>query len=300
MKPEVSVCCATYNHEPYIRKALDGVVNQITNFEFEIIIGEDCSTDNSRKVLNEYKEKYPDIITLIYRERNVGAKKNFEEVYSKARGKYIIVLETDDYWTDYHKLQIQFDYLESNKDVIAVAHPSIVINENGNMVDYKYPSISEGVYSHFDFRKGLLPGQTTSIMHRNIYRDTSIDKSLIETSVKGAGDKRKIFTMLYYGKIVCLNKQMAVYRYVKSGGSSFVANHGKTTQKDEIEYYLDFVNYAHNLKDKELTIDAEFFYVKTVLSAFKRKQIKFGELLRHMRKVKYFFTDLQWIIKLSR
>ena len=120
MDPKVSVCCATYNHEPYIKKALDSVLNQSTDFDFEIIIGEDCSTDRSRDVLDEYKKRYPDKITLIYRDHNVGAKRNFEEIYSLAKGKYIIVLETDDYWTDPRKLQLQYEYLEKHKNVVAV------------------------------------------------------------------------------------------------------------------------------------------------------------------------------------
>ena len=74
----VSVICITYNHEPYLRRALDGVLMQKVNFSLQVIIAEDCSTDNSREIIDEYCHKYTGVFEVIYREKNVGPKKNLE------------------------------------------------------------------------------------------------------------------------------------------------------------------------------------------------------------------------------
>lgn len=294
--PKVSVCCATYNHEKYLRKALDSIFMQITDFRYEVIVGEDCSTDNSRIILDEYKRKHPDSLTLIYRDTNVGPKENFEEVYSLAKGKYIIVLETDDYWISKNKLQIQYDYLESHPDVIAVAHQSSVVDGDGKEIDYIYPSIKSGNYTHSDFRRGLLPGQTTTIMHRNIYNNTSYDLSLIHSNNTGAGDLRKVFTLLRYGKIYCIDEKLAAYRYVKKGGSSFVANHKSYTALNEMNYFEDFVDYAKNVGDKRLIIDAEVHWIMSMLSAYRHGYIRHKELVTKLFSSKYLLYDLFWII----
>lgn len=114
--PVVSVCMITYNHEKFISEAIEGVLMQKTNFPIELIIGEDCSTDNTRKIVKEYEKKYPEIIVAQYPQTNLGMMKNFTSVLQSARGKYIALCEGDDYWTDPLKLQKQVDFLERNTD----------------------------------------------------------------------------------------------------------------------------------------------------------------------------------------
>ena len=115
---KVSICCITFNQEEYISDALDSFLMQKTNFKYEIIIHDDASTDNTVKILKEYKQKYPDIIKLILQENNqysLGEKVSVN-AYNITTGKYIAICEGDDYLTDENKLQIQVDYLEGNKD----------------------------------------------------------------------------------------------------------------------------------------------------------------------------------------
>lgn len=114
--PIVSVCMITYNHEPYITEAIEGVLMQQTTFPIELIISEDCSTDNTRKKIKEYADKYPDIIVADLPEKNRGMMKNFHHCMSQAQGKYIALCEGDDYWTDPLKLQKQVDFLEANPE----------------------------------------------------------------------------------------------------------------------------------------------------------------------------------------
>ncbi|MCX5807669.1 MAG: glycosyltransferase [Proteobacteria bacterium] len=107
----------TYNHEPYIAKAIEGVLMQKTGFPFELIIGEDCSTDRTREIVLEYQKKHPNIIRVLTSESNVGMHKNLRHVYDACRGKYIAYCEGDDYWHNPLKLKKQVECLESHPDV---------------------------------------------------------------------------------------------------------------------------------------------------------------------------------------
>jgi len=111
--PLVSVKMLTYNHEPYIAQAIGGVLIQETDFPIELVIGEDCSTDGTRKIVFDYQKKHPDIIRVITSDHNVGMHKNSKRVTKACRGKYIAFCEGDDYWHHPKKLQMQVDYLES-------------------------------------------------------------------------------------------------------------------------------------------------------------------------------------------
>ena len=120
-EPYLSVVFITYNHERYIRQALDSVLMQKTDFPFEIVVGEDCSTDHTRDILNEYKEKYPDQIRLLYREKNLGRPTlNVYQTAMECKGKYMAFLEGDDFWTDPEKLQKQVRFLEEHDEYEAV------------------------------------------------------------------------------------------------------------------------------------------------------------------------------------
>ena len=115
--PLVSVLMLTYNHKPYIAQAIEGVLQQKTEFPFELVIGEDCSTDGNREIVFEYQNKYPDIIRVITSEHNIGARKNEYRIMKASRGKYLGFCEGDDYWHHPQKLQKQVSYLEAHPDV---------------------------------------------------------------------------------------------------------------------------------------------------------------------------------------
>lgn len=104
----------TYNHESYIRQAIESVLSQKTNFGFEIVIGEDCSTDGTRAIVLEYAEKYPDQIVALLPKANQGWVSNFEQTRRQCRGEFIAMLEGDDHWIHEGKLQMQADFLRDN------------------------------------------------------------------------------------------------------------------------------------------------------------------------------------------
>ncbi|MBE6584719.1 MAG: glycosyltransferase [Ruminococcaceae bacterium] len=130
---QVSVICNTYNHELYIREALNGFVMQKTNFAFEVLVHDDASTDNTAAIIREFEEKYPDIIKPIYQTENQYSKKvGITVTYQlpRAMGKYIAMCEGDDYWTDETKLQKQFDALEAHPSVDICAHAADQVDAN--------------------------------------------------------------------------------------------------------------------------------------------------------------------------
>ena len=125
---QVSVCVVTYNQENYIAECLESLVNQVTNFRYEIIVGEDCSTDGTRAIVQRYVEKYPDLIVPLFHKENLGPVENIKQVYKKAKGKYIAHMDADDIALP-GKLQKQFEVLEKNNDCVICAHQMEFINE---------------------------------------------------------------------------------------------------------------------------------------------------------------------------
>lgn len=143
--PLVSVHMITYNNEPYIAQAIQGVLQQETDFPFELVIGEDCSIDGTRDIVFEYQKKHADIISIITSDKNVGVIKNHKRVAKGCRGKYIAFCEGDDYWHHPKKLQKQVDLLEKYQDC-GLVHSDVVWNnlETGQRIPayYKYRKFS--------------------------------------------------------------------------------------------------------------------------------------------------------------
>lgn len=159
--PLVSVWMITYNQENYISQALDSVLMQKTDFDYEIVIGEDCSTDNTRMILEEYKNKYQDKIRLILNESNIGMIANQNKTFKACQGEYIAMLEGDDFWIDEYKLQKQVDKMKKYPNCNISFHP--VKNTNKQIVNFY--SNKEEIFS---VEKGIKIGgyfcSTPSIM----------------------------------------------------------------------------------------------------------------------------------------
>ncbi|MCB0753010.1 MAG: glycosyltransferase, partial [Ignavibacteriae bacterium] len=154
----VSICCLTYNHENFIKKALDGFLIQETNFDFEIIVYDDASDDKTQTIIKKYVEKYPDKIFPIFQKENKfsqGIKISNVYVWPKTRGKYIALCEGDDYWTDPLKLQKQVNFLEQNDDYVITYHNSKVINEVGEITsNSNLPDVNKKDFSEDELIKG--------------------------------------------------------------------------------------------------------------------------------------------------
>ena len=133
----VSILCLAFNHEKYIRDTIEGFLLQKTTFPIEIIINEDCSTDDTAVIIHEYEKKYPEIIKPIYHKKNVysqGININAEYMLPLATGKYVALCDGDDYWTDPNKLQKQFDFMEANSEYSMCVANAIIVDSNKNKV----------------------------------------------------------------------------------------------------------------------------------------------------------------------
>ena len=132
----LSVVMTTYNHERYIATAIESVLRQQTDFPIEIVIGEDCSTDRTLNIALDYQSQYPEAIQIVRSESNVGWRANYRRTIAAARGRYIALLDGDDYFTHRKKLQMQVDLLEANPDVGMCYGRSERVDENGNTTLY--------------------------------------------------------------------------------------------------------------------------------------------------------------------
>jgi len=152
MNPIVSVCVFTYNHEKYIKQCIESALMQNTKFDFEIVIGEDYSTDHTRQICSEYALKYPIQIRLLDRGKNLGMCENIFDSIKQCKGKYIAILDGDDYWIHPFKLQMQFEYLEANKEMNLVFHQSIKLNEVLNSISFfkKYGKLRYSIFEIID------------------------------------------------------------------------------------------------------------------------------------------------------
>ena len=161
----VSVYMLSYNHEKYLREAIEGVLMQKTDFRYQLIIHDDKSPDSSADMIREYEEKYPDIITAIYQQENQfskGAKIFVDFVLPLVKGKYIAICEGDDYWTDANKLQKQVDFLESHPDYIAISNSSYIVDENSREYPANSPLIKSLKYLRLSISKKLFSFSSNS------------------------------------------------------------------------------------------------------------------------------------------
>jgi len=254
--PTVSICCITYNHEKYIGQALESFLMQKTNFNIEIIIGEDCSTDATKSIISSYCISYPDRIKLITYEKNVGAFTNHITVIDAAKGKYIALCDGDDYWTDPLKLQKQVDFLDANPEYVICCHYSKVINEKEELV-YLNPNPTSLKYTYQDVLLGKKEEtRLCSLVVRNVDEVRAIKSQGWYAQVHGADRFFKLFALASTNKkIYVLPDVMACYR-LHSGGiwSMINSNLRKSRMISDFNLVIDNFKYSTDLKRKLLNI----------------------------------------------
>ncbi|WP_434172096.1 Undecaprenyl-phosphate 4-deoxy-4-formamido-L-arabinose transferase [Providencia manganoxydans] len=238
---KVSICCITYNQEMYIKRALDSFLTQNTSFPFEIIIGDDASSDNTSKILDEYAKNYPKLITVISSPKNIGANANLLQVFNAAQGDYIALCEGDDFWCSEDKISIQYNTMLMDKNISFSFH-SAYINKTLSPIKYtknkSYFTVEDIIKNSQD---QFCP--TASYMFkRNVvkvlppwFKNASIGDYYIEiySLTLGVG--------LYIDKPMCVYQQMAVNSWSASISNnlekliksrSSIIEHDYLTKKD--------------------------------------------------------------------
>ncbi|OWR15749.1 glycosyltransferase family 2 protein [Chryseobacterium sp. VAUSW3] len=218
----VSVIMLTYNHAPYLKEAIDGVLMQNTNFPFELIICNDASPDHSDRIIKTYAEKYPEIIRYFLHDINIGFIENQRFAFQKAKGKYLAYCEGDDYWTCPNKLQFQYDFLEKNSEFVMTTARNLVLHqdsgkiandgkdlifENKELVDYTQETFfTERPTQTFTY---LIRREFLDLKWINIYPNYR--------------DLYYFYHLLEFGKGRAFNKIVGVYRLHEGGVYSSLA-----------------------------------------------------------------------------
>ncbi len=136
-RPKVSVLMITYNHAKFIRQAIESALMQVADFDYEIVIGDDCSTDGTTQILQEYQQGSPGRLRVLVRGQNLGlaGKNNFIHTLNECAGEYVALLEGDDFWTSPDKLQMQANFLDEHPEFSFCFHPVRVVDEKGMPAD---------------------------------------------------------------------------------------------------------------------------------------------------------------------
>jgi len=233
MKPVVSVLTITYNHSQFIEQCINSILMQKTNFQFEIVIGEDCSTDGTREKVMQYAQKYPDLIQVITTETNVGAKDNLIRTLAACQGDLIAVCEGDDYWTDPNKLQKQVDFLNNHPEYSMCCHASRV--KIGDGVDHtKIIRMADGnkTFTISDF---LEPMSNNFIRTESVVLRKSAVSEIPDWIFNSpVADYPLFLLMAHRGKIYYIDQVMSVYR--RHAGGIWTSN---MNNADYLEKYYN-------------------------------------------------------------
>jgi CDP-glycerol glycerophosphotransferase (TagB/SpsB family) len=218
----VQIICVTYNQINFIKDALDSFLMQKTNFKFQILVGDDCSSDGSSEIISQYALKYPKIINHIRRNKKLGYQANFMDLCENITAKYVAICDGNDYWTDENKLQIQFDYMEKNQDVNICAHfGNKLVNSNNSIHSiYSKQKKDFSVPYKLPLNKKLtiedLAQEKPQVSSLFIRWKRMVFPSWAKTGSKD-GDQSVIYLQIGNGFAYIMNKPMSVYREISSG-----------------------------------------------------------------------------------
>ncbi len=311
MSPLVSILLLTYNHKKYISQAIESVLNQKTNFEFEILIGDDCSTDGTCEIVDDYQKKHPDFIKTIRSGENVGALKNEKRLMEAAEGKYLAFLEGDDYWTDSLKLQKQIEFLEANPDYGLVHGDVNHYYENTGKMEYavnkntgnKIPN--GNIFNELIKPNPLFIKTATACFRKELFQK-HFDYNLAISQNWPLTDLGIWMDIAFHSKVYYFDEVFATYRLLNESASRTSSPSKKlefhqrlfklkqhylnkyrcdahSKLELEIDYYKSLIKIAYNLNNQEISEQAENYLKskkiplgikeKVLLLALKKKGI---------------------------
>jgi glycosyltransferase involved in cell wall biosynthesis len=235
--PLVSISCITYNHENYIRDAIEGFLIQKTTFPIEILIHDDASTDGTKEIIREYETKYPHLIKPLYEVENQWVKGRRGSVvfnFPRARGKYIALCEGDDYWTDPLKLQKQVEFLESNEDCSLCFTGSEIHKSNGEIKSYSYKFTKSIDVNEYIKTPYFIP--TASLVFRRDVLNDDLHEAWMDKAF--AGDFILKYKAISIGNIGFIEDKCVVYNKGNVGAWSSRKLTDKVIQKEHDDNIL--------------------------------------------------------------
>jgi glycosyltransferase involved in cell wall biosynthesis len=257
-EPEVTIVCITYNHEQYIAEAIDSFLSQRTSFRFQVFVGEDRGPDGTADIIRDYAARYPGVVIPFIREENMGAQRNLIDMCQRANTRYVAFCEGDDFWTDDHKLQKQYDYMEANPEMAGCFHNTEIKSdedwylstfyrpdEDGRrLIPYSIPRYDQtiramrmGYYIRFG------PAHTSSMFFRWKY-DLEIPEWYFGTIF---GDHPIMAMQIGNGLLGFMPDVMSVYR--RHAGGAIMSNserdHHLATRQDWLTVLEGLAEYFH-------------------------------------------------------
>jgi glycosyltransferase len=296
MNPELSILVITYNEEEYVAETLEKILSQKVNFEYEILCHDDASTDRTQEIIMEYQKLYPNKIIPIFQSDNKMQKGHqivVEYCYPMARGKYIAYCDGDDYWSDENKLQMQYDFLESNKEYTLCLHDFDFLDvESGK----RYPSKCGSNDRDMMVEEFILwDSQKIPQLGTSMFR-TKLAKERPELFIKIGGGKNSLrpisdhplyIYLALQGKVKYFGKNMSVWR--RRGAKSW----GVTSDKERIiQFNLDKIAFF-----EELNKITQFRYKECIEKAIERCLFTISWLNMDFYKAKKYVKSMDrgWV-----
>ena len=294
MKTKVKIVVISYNQEKYIRETLQNIISQKTNFVFEAYISDDCSTDNTVKIINEFSKKYPNIIKPTIREKNVGVVLNYLETLKQCcDADYVALCEGDDYWCDEYKLQKQVDFMEANPDYAICYHPARMIYMDKN---HEPIIIGQSEYKNPQPYYNLIKANNipaNSVIYRAKYLQEEL-KNYPEDIYPP--DWFTHISVARHGKIGYLPDVMYVYRWHSQGISHTTSN--DPVKEIHLKYGVKEVNFSYTvwnkIKDRYPKYYSEIF-INTLQNIYFTylQESKFKEIDILTKKYSQYFKDFK-------
>lgn len=272
---QVSVCVVTYNQENYIAECLESLVSQQTKFKFEIIVGEDCSTDLTRKIVQKYVEQYPDLIVPLFYKKNVGAVENIKQVYKLAKGKYIAHIDGDDFALP-NKLQKQYEKMEQG--FVICSHNVCSIDQYGD-TDKAFWHFKDGEYSWKFYMKNMPFFAHSSKM---FVKEHLI--KFIECMEENTYDFELHLESLKFGSIYHIGENLGVYRL----------NVGLMVSDKQI--LIKMIDTKIRVYEKSLSYFNDFMFVKKSYILALLKMLKLCFIQKKYNKINQILIKLMSVM----
>lgn len=291
MNNMVTVICATYNHEKYIKKTLDGFLEQNTSFAVEYIIREDASTDHTADILREYESKYPGFFTIIYEKENQWSKHLIpyfsQRVILETHSKYVALCEGDDYWCDANKLQKQVDMMEQNPNASFCVHANYELNDRTGKMRERHPYKKSGLITTEEvmIEPYGMPATCSMLMRTNMINQYPI----YELSCP-VGDRSRRMFLVDKGPALYIDELMSVYRVNNSasfGGRLYDYENSMKLVKQMDTFFDSFNSYTNHKYEKYIRLLKE----RELISHYTRFN-KYDQIAKTDYYKKYFsFKD---------
>lgn len=296
---KVSIICNTFNHDKYIKQALESFLMQLVNFNYEILVHDDASTDDTTKILREYEIKYPDLIKVIYQSENQYSKGISVNQYNTSRsiGEYIAICEGDDYWLDPYKLQKQVDYLDQNPKCLLVVHGSMRRNVNNPFAKRKwvFTNKSRILSSEEIIENRAIIAAHNSFMYRNLehfFPDFF--------NVLGVWDITRMLYFSTHGYVYYMSEIMSIYHVGIPGSWNERVRLNEVKLVKHYEKEIDFYNrlniytdYTYDKSIKKVILELDYQRLNLTRDYQGIENEKFSN---HIEKRSYYDT-LLFIVK---